>query len=220
MNLLILSIKWKLILMTMLTSSMALFFSSASFLIYDLMSFRHLLTQDLTTQAEIIGYNSAAAIAFNDEPAASATLSALTAKNDIVGAGLYRPNGRLFARYFRGRRTLPGALPSCAQGKTYRFEGQYLEVCHDVTLNGDHVGTLYLQSDMRQWSTRARRYATICLIFALMSAFLAFLVSSKLQKLISGPIVRLENTMKIVSEKKNYEQRAIKTSSDEIGSLI
>src|SRR3954447_22403386 len=74
MKFLNLSIKRKLILMTMLTSSMALFLSSASFLIYDLISFRHLLTQDLTTQAEIIGYNSAAAIAFKDEHAASATL--------------------------------------------------------------------------------------------------------------------------------------------------
>lgn len=220
MNLLNLSIKRKLILMIMLTSSMALLLSSVSFLIYDLTSFRHLLIQDLTTQAEITGYNSAAAIAFNDEPAATATLSALTAKNDIVAAGLYSPKGRMFAHYFRGRQTLPEALPGCGKGKAYRFEGQYLEVCHEVTLNGDHVGTLYLQSDMRQWSTRARRYATICLVFALMSALLALLVSSKLQKVISGPIMKLENTMKMVSEKKNYELRAVKTYSDEIGSLI
>jgi len=220
MNVLNVSIKWKLILMTMLTSSMAVLLSSVSFLVYDLISFRHLLTQDLTTQAEIIGYNSAAAIAFKDEPAASATLSALTAKNDIVAAALYTPHGELFAHYFRARRTLPDVLPACGEGKQYRFEGQYLEVCHDVSLNGDRVGTLYLQSDMRQWSTRARRYATICLIFALMSAFLAFLVSSKLQKVISGPIMQLENTMKMVSEKKNYELRAIKTYADEIGSLI
>jgi signal transduction histidine kinase/FixJ family two-component response regulator len=220
MNLLNLSIRRKLILMTMLTSSMAVFLSSASFLIYDLISFRHLLTQDLTTQAEIIGYNSAAAIAFKDEPAASATLSALTAKGDIVAAALYSPQGKIFAHYFRNRQTLPDVLPSCTEGKGYRFAGQYLEVCHEVTLNGDHVGTLYLQSDMRQWDMRARRYATICLIFALMSAFLAFLVSSKLQKVISGPIMQLENTMKMVSEKKNYELRAVKTYSDEIGSLI
>jgi len=220
MNFLNLSIKRKLILMTMLTSSLALLFSSVSFLIYDLISFRHLLTQDLATQAEIIGYNSAAAIAFKDEPAASATLSALTAKGDIVAAALYSPQGKLFAHYFRNRRTLPDLLPPCTEGKGYRFAGQYLEVCHEVTLNGDRVGTLYLQSDMRQWSMRARRYVTICVIFALISAFLAFLVSSKLQKVISGPIMRLQNTMKMVSEKKNYELRAVKTSSDEIGILI
>jgi hypothetical protein len=64
MNLQNLSIKGKLMLITMLTSSAALVLSSASFLIYDLISFRHLLTLDLMTQAQIIGYNSAAAMAF------------------------------------------------------------------------------------------------------------------------------------------------------------
>jgi signal transduction histidine kinase/FixJ family two-component response regulator len=219
-NVLNLSIKRKLVLMTMLTSSMALLLSSVSFLAYDLISFRHLLTQDLTTQAEIIGYNSAAAMAFKDERAASDTLAALTAKNDIVAAALYGLHGEMFAHYFRGRRTLPDVLPTCTAGGGYRFQGEYLEVCHEVRLNGDRVGTLYLQSDMRQWSMRARRYARICIIFALISAFLAFLVSSKLQNVISGPIMQLENTMKMVSEKKNYELRATKNSSDEIGSLI
>ena len=215
-----LSIKRKLILMTMLTSSIALLLSSASFLIYDLISFRNLLTHDLATQAQIIGYNSAAAMAFKDEPAATATLSALTAKGDIVSAALYSPNGQMFAQYFRDKKTLPNVAPSCSAAKPYRFEGQYLEVCHDVALNGDRVGTLILQSDMRQWSMRARRYATICLVFALVSVFLAFLVSSKLQKVISGPIMHLEDTMKIVSANKNYEVRAVKSYSDEIGSLI
>src|SRR5437763_7022874 len=129
-----LSIKRKLILMTMLTSSLALLFSSVSFLIYDLISFRHLLTQDLATQAEIIGYNSAAAIAFKDEPAASATLSALTAKGDIVAAALYSPDGKMFAQYFRADKTLPDQMPANSQAKGYRFQGQYLEVWHDVTL--------------------------------------------------------------------------------------
>jgi len=122
MNLQNISIKRKLILMTMLTSSLALLLSSASFLIYDLISFRHLLTQDLATQAEIIGYNSAAAMAFKDEPAATATLSALTAKGDIVAAVLYGSDGKMFAQYFRTARTLPEVLPARSQEKGYRFE--------------------------------------------------------------------------------------------------
>ena len=215
-----LSIKRKLILMTMLTSSIALLLSSVSFLIYDLISFRNLLTHDLATQAQIIGYNSAAAMAFKDEPAATATLSALTAKSDIVSAALYSPNGQMFAHYFRDKKTLPNVVPICSPENSYRFEGQFLEVCHEVSLNGDRVGTLLLQSDMSQWSMRARRYATICLVFALVSVFFAFLVSSKLQKVISGPIMHLEDTMKMVSANKNYEVRAVKSYSDEIGSLI
>ena len=112
MNLQNLSIKGKLMLITMLTSSAALVLSSASFLIYDLISFRHLLTLDLMTQAQIIGYNSAAAMAFRDEAAATATLSALTAKEDIVAAVLYSPDGTIFAHYFPNG----GAHPSTHGG--------------------------------------------------------------------------------------------------------
>jgi signal transduction histidine kinase/ActR/RegA family two-component response regulator len=215
-----LSIKRKLTLITMLTSSIALILSSASFLIYDLVSFRHLLSQDLMTQAEIIGYNSAGAMAFKDEPAATATLSALTAKEDIVTAVLYKPDGKIFAHYFRGSTTVPAFLPSHLEGKGYRFEGGYLEVFHDVTLNGERLGTLFLQSDMRQWNQRAKRYASILIIFVLVSGLFAYLVSSRLQGLISKPILHLEDTMRMVSANKNYAVRASKTYGDEIGRLI
>ena len=215
-----LSIKRKLTLITMLTSSLALILSSVSFLIYDLVSFRHLLTQDLMTQAEIIGYNSAGALEFKDEPAATATLSALTAKEDIVTAVLYRPDGKIFAHYFRGSTTLPSYLPSRLQERGYRYEGGYLEVFHDVTLNGERVGTLFLQSNMRQWSMRARRYASILIVFVLISGLFAFFVSSRLQGLISNPILHLEDTMRMVSTNKNYAVRAVKSYGDEIGRLI
>jgi signal transduction histidine kinase/FixJ family two-component response regulator len=219
MNLQNLSIKGKLMLITMLTSSAALVLSSASFLIYDLISFRHLLTLDLMTQAQIIGYNSAAAMAFRDEAAANATLSALTAKEDIVSAVLYTPDGKIFAHYYPNG-MLPPTLPVLSQGNGYRFEGGYLEVFRDVTLNGEHVGTLFLQSDQRQWSVRARRYSAIVGFFVFISALFALLVSSQLQRLISRPILHLENAMRMVSTNKNYEVRATRFYSDEIGRLI
>jgi len=215
-----LSIKRKLTLITMLTSSLALVLFSASFLIYDLVSFRHLLSQDLMTQAEIIGYNSAGAMEFKDEPAATATLSPPPAKEDIVTAVLYKPDGKIFTHYSRGNATLPGDLPSHLQERGYRFEGGYLDVFHDVTLNGEHLGTLFLRSDLRQWSQRAKRYASILIVFVLVSGLFAFFVSSKLQGFISRPILHLEDTMRMVSVNKNYGVRAVKSYGDEIGKLI
>src|ERR1700720_4668079 len=128
-----LSIKRKLLLITMLTSTVALVLFSASFLVYDLISFRHFLSEDLSTQAQIIGYNSAAAMAFKDQAAATETLAALKAKEDITAAGLYSPDGRILARYNRaniGKQTLPDRLPP-ADG--FRFNGNFLEVFHEVS---------------------------------------------------------------------------------------
>lgn len=220
MNLQNLSIKRKLMLITMLTSSVALILSSVSFLIYDLMSFRRQLSQDLMTQAEIIGFNSGAAMAFKDEAAATATLSALKAKDDIVAAALYSPEGKVFAHYSQGDKRLPSSLPSHSQENGYRFEGGYLQVFQKVTMNGEHVGSLYMLSDMRQWNLMAKRYTGIIVIVVLICGSLALLLSSRLQKLISKPVLHLEDTMRMVSSNKNYEIRATRFYGDEIGRLI
>src|ERR1044071_510677 len=156
MNVRNLSIQRKLTLLAMLTSSIAVVLSSASFLIYDLVSFRHLLSQDLMTQAQIVAYNSAAAMAFKDEASANVTLSALTAKDDVVAAALYGTDGNVFARYNRAGEK--PALPTRLEERGYRFSGNYIEVFNDVTLRGERLGTLFLQSDMQRWNMRARQY--------------------------------------------------------------
>jgi signal transduction histidine kinase/DNA-binding NarL/FixJ family response regulator len=220
MNLQNLSIKGKLLMITMITSSVALVLLAASYLVYDLLSFRHFLSEDLSTQAEIIGYNSAAAMAFKDESAASVTLSALKAKEDVTAAVLYTPDGKIFAKYVRANIVAPSLPADVPQTNGSRFKGSYLEVFRDVSLNGEPLGTLFLQSDMSQWSSRAKSYATFLLMFMLASSFLALLLASRLQTLISRPILRLEDTMRAVSAKKNYEVRALKFYDDEIGRLI
>jgi signal transduction histidine kinase/ActR/RegA family two-component response regulator len=215
-----LSIKRKLTLLAMLTSGIAVVLSSACFLVYDLVTFRNLLSQDLMTEAEIVAYNSAAALAFNDEASANVQLSALTAKSDLVAAVLYGNDGRIFARYFRAGDPHP-QLPAPVEGKEdYRFTGKYMEVFSDVSLRGERLGTLFLQSDMQRWNTRARQYAGIVGIFVLISGLLAWFVSSRLQGLVSGPILELEQTMRTVSVGKNYAVRAVKSSGDETGRLI
>jgi len=219
-NLQNLSIKRKLLLITMLTSSVALVLLSASFLIYDLVSFRHFLSDDLTTQAEVISYNSAPAMAFNDTATATDDLSALKAKPDIVAAILYDTHGKIFAQYVRANVVQPALPHDVPQANGSRFRGNFLEVSHDVALKGEPLGTLFLQSDMSQWSARAKSYAVFLVLFMLLAAFFALLIASKLQGVISRPILRLEDTMRVVSAKQNYEVRALKFYDDEIGRLI
>jgi signal transduction histidine kinase/CheY-like chemotaxis protein len=214
-----LSIKKKLTLLAMLTSGIAVVLSSISFLVYDLVTFKNILRQDLVTEADIVAYNSAAALAFNDEASAEVQLSALAAKSDLVAAVLYGNNGRIFARYFRSGRPT-AELPRPVEGRHYQFSDGFIEVFSDVSLRGERLGTLFLRSDMQRWNTRARQYAGIVAIFILISGLLAWFVSSRLQSFVSGPILELEQTMRTVSVGKNYSVRAEKTSSDETGRLI
>ena len=100
-NLRTLSIKRKLMLITMSTSTVALLLASVGFVVYDLVAFRSQMSDDLMTQAEIVGANSMAALAFRDGPAAREILSALKAREGIVAAALYAPDGSLVADYRR-----------------------------------------------------------------------------------------------------------------------
>ena len=162
-----LSIKGKLMLVTMLTSSVALLVASAGFLVYDLVAFRDRMSQDLMTEARIIGANSAAGLAFHDERAATEILAALKARDETVSAALYTPNGELFASYLRDG---DARLPPRSLGNGYQFENHRLEVSQTVVLHGEVLGTLQIVSDMRHWDARLRRYTSIVFILMFGSA--------------------------------------------------
>src|SRR5438067_637808 len=69
-------------------------------------------------------------------------------------------------------------------------------------------------------SGMVRDLRTLAGAIVLGAALIAFLFSSRLQRIISGPILSLAHTAKIVSEQKNYSVRAEKRTDDEIGFLI
>jgi len=83
-----LSIRRKLTLIIMLTSSVALLLACAAFVSYDLYTFRRAKVHDLTTLAEIIGSNSTAALTFGDSNSAKEILGALSANQHIAAADI------------------------------------------------------------------------------------------------------------------------------------
>jgi signal transduction histidine kinase/DNA-binding response OmpR family regulator len=220
-----LSIKRKLTLITTATSVIAILLISVGLLVYDLISFRRLLVHDLSTQAQMLGLNSAAALTFDDRNAAAEVFSALHVKPEIVAAALYSRQGDLFASYLReggaGAVHEPPLLaPTRPAGEGHRFEKRSLKMFHSVVADGETIGTILIQFDMQIWYSRLYRYAAIVGAFTLFAVLVTLLLSFRLQRIISEPILRLANTMKVVSTEKNYSLRAPRLYADEIGSLI
>src|ERR1051326_884770 len=127
------SIKRKLQIIIMLTVGAALVLACCAFLVFDLVSFRTSMRNDLQTLAEVIGSNSTAALTFNDQKAAEELLSGLRAKQHIVGACLYSSDGRLFASYRRfGKREVPAPLH--AESDSSAFSNGHLTLFRRVAL--------------------------------------------------------------------------------------
>jgi hypothetical protein len=90
-------IKSKLMMIIMLICAGALILACGSFAVYETLAVRHTMAQELKLVADLIGSNSAAALAFGDPQAASETLSALKTDPHVIAARVYRKDGKAFA---------------------------------------------------------------------------------------------------------------------------
>ena len=212
------SIKSKLIAIIMLTSTVALMLACSMFLGYELITYRKTATQQLATLAQVVADNSTAALAFEDQRSARETLAALRAEPHLAAACLYTKDGRPFAVFLRGesRRDLPRWPGPDGAG----IRNGYLTQYASVTFDGDRVGTLYLKRDLQDIYARLERYAGIVVGVLVASLFVALLVSSRLQRVISEPTLRLAELAGRVSSERDYSLRAAPRGNDEIGVLV
>jgi signal transduction histidine kinase/ActR/RegA family two-component response regulator/uncharacterized membrane protein affecting hemolysin expression len=213
------SIKRKLTAIIMIASTVALLLVSAGFVTYELVTFRRTMARDLSTLAGIIGNESTSALSFKDQDRAKEILGGLSAEKHIVAAALYNNDGQLLASY-AGDKSKAEHFPGNAERETIRFENDGLVLFHEIHLDGDSAGTLYLKSDLQEMHERFVRYAIMILLFTLASWLVTLFLSALLQRIISRPIFHLAETAKAVSGGKNYSVRATKHGRDELGQLI
>jgi len=213
------SINQKLTGIIMLTSTVALLLASVGFLAYDIVTFRDQLARNVGILAEVVGDNSTSALVFDDPDVAEETLTALRHDRHIVHAGLYDVNHQLFAA-FRGDGAREGAaLPPHRSDGAY-FEDDHVDHYHGIFLDGERIGTVHLRADLGELDSRLRRYGVIISILLVVSTLVAFLLASRLRRVISAPILRLAKTTKAVSDEEDYSVRVEQESEDEIGVLV
>ncbi len=213
-----LSIKRKQMLVIMLTSTATLLVASVAFLAYEFITFRDQLTREASTLAGIIGEYSKDALAFDDSEAAEETLAALVAEEQIVSAAIYTNDRELFAQYSRDETAAsPSSLPLEAGTS---FESDHLDVVRGIFLDEERIGSVYLQLDLESFYSRMRRDAGIVVVILLASILLARAISSRLERVVSDPLLALVQTTRKITEDEDYSVRAAKRSNDEIGLLI
>lgn len=214
-----LSINLKLRLIIMATSSIALLLACAAFAAYDQVSTRRWLVDDISADARIIGTNVTAAVAFKDQDSANEVLSGLSIRTDISRGRVYAKDGQPFADYRRDDAQDGSPQPAPELNGTQFLNG-YLLVSEPIVLDGENIGTLCLVSDTKQLNGRLQKYTGIVGLVLFGSLMIALLISSRLQRVISRPILHLAKTARAVSIEKDYSIRAERRSQDETGLLI
>src|ERR1700730_1080913 len=215
-----LSIPTKLQAIVMLTCAAALVVAAVLFTLYDRATFLREKTQDLIASARMIGSTSTAALSSHDTRLAREVLNALQAKQHVVDACIYDSDGTVFARYSRSSTHVDFPPPPTAQKDRTTIVARHMLLFQDIVLRGDSIGTIYIDADLDDMNDRLLRFVVIDFIVLLGSLAVVFLLSYRLQRVISEPIRELGETAATFSAHENYSMRATKRSNDEIGVLV
>ena len=214
-----LSIKWKLTWMMVFICVVTLALVFITILALDRIRFRESAVNNLSSLTRVIVENSAASLSFGDSIAASQILATLIAVPSIELACVYDATGRLFALYRRSDIN-QSAPPSSAMVYGQILTNDSIGVFAPVDIGGDHLGSVFLRSDLRELTARQRQYTEIVTIVLIASLVVAFLLATVLQKIISGPLMGLAQTARAISENRNYTVRAEKQAGDDVGVVI
>jgi PAS domain S-box-containing protein len=214
-----LSITYKIVLIIFVTSGVSLAIAGASFVTYDVRAYKESLVKDLSVEADIIAANSTAALAFDDYDSASETLSALRLEDRILIAYLLSAEGLTFATYARDDVGDQHRKPVLRE-EGYAFQDDYLAVRRSIVFDGEILGHIYIESDLGGVRERIGNFVGTVAAISTTALIVVMLLTSRLQRIISGPMVVLAGVARDISRKKDYSVRAEKVANDEVGDLI
>ncbi len=216
------SIRTKLVTIVMSTTLAALAVSVGTVVAYDLRGYQHALLNDLSTQAELVGHMTSAALAFDDPRLARENLALLRSRPSVRAAAIYDQSGALFASYLAPGEsgTFPPHPRKTGKGiKPYVRDGDDLVLYKPIVENGETLGTVYLRS-ANQLMGRIVDYLLICVGTTLLALLTAWLLVRRLGHTITTPIDAITTIAREVVEKRDYSRRAPRISEDEAAALV
>ena len=214
-----LSLRFKTIMIAMVTSALALTVSGVFFSLYDYQLAHAKAEQEFDVIATILADRSTAALAFYDQELARENLNALNARAAISLGCLYNAEGALFASFDRDSyQSLQCA--NQLSGNTAYADGRFLEIRQQVILDETVIGTLYLLADQGDLRETVFLHLITSVIIIAITLFITFLLAVKLQSFVTNPLRRLQDTVIKIRQSDNYSLRAEKSTEDELGDLV
>ncbi len=201
----------------MLTSCVSLLLACAGFVTHEVITFRSAMVENLSTLATIVAQNSTAALQFAVTNSAIENLGMLRSERSVEAAWILDARGNTFAAY-QAVPSRPRTLPLLQSGQ-HLFHNDRLILQRAITRDGQILGAVCLSSSTSAFYAQLWQYASIAVGVLLASVFAAFVISLRLQRWISEPILELARMTRGVAEGKNYSIRLTRRSEDELGEI-
>lgn len=214
-----LSIRHKMLLIVMPVSALSLLLAFAAIVLNERSSLMMATEESISTAAAVIGSNSLTAIVFDDKKTAEETLSSLSSSPHIVAAAVYDGTGRLFATYIKDTEYMRFVSPGLPN-EEYQYRGGYLTASKGINLDNKAVGGVSVTTDLKDVYASMKRHMIYIAVIMTLAFSGVIVLSIILQRVIINPILSLNNIMGRVAKDRDYSVRVVRSSDDEIGSLV
>jgi len=213
-----LSIKYKLIVVVLLTAAIGLTLAGSASLSYDRIMQKKALAENMQILTQVIAMRSAAALSFGDAQNALANLETLKVSKSIRLACMYGLDGNVFVKTSQGKENQ--VCPSTLQEDGEYFEGNYLDVFQSITRNETVIGAVFLRSGLEELDKRLQQQLMASVVVLIISLCIAFALTARMQRRIYHPIIELGKVAAQVTNNNNYSIRASVESDDEFGKTV
>ena len=212
-----LPIRSKLITLLMSTSIAVLVLVSAGHLYTDYANVREDAMADLNAQAVILLDAASTSIEFNVPETAREILGTLSNNKSVTSACLWDEDAVLLADYLADEQRCPARLPP---DETFA-ENDYISVTVSRPDDkGRRLGTLMVRSSLASVERRINEQTIFIGSVVLFGLGVATLLSARLHRFISEPVIALSQTAVEVSRRGDYSLRAERKTDDELGMLV
>ncbi|MBB3169785.1 putative bifunctional diguanylate cyclase/phosphodiesterase [Simiduia aestuariiviva] len=202
-------IKHKLLAMIMAGALLGMLFLTLVFVIHTVSLLEKKRNHQISTELGILATNIAASVMFQDETAARELLRGMVADRDIFFVEIDTPG-----KDFDVRESLHDNV-----SESGNLSNRYELFIYPISVDGEQIGILKAYADDSSLDQQISFTITTSLFIFIFIAALIYLLSFKLQAIITSPIAELIGLSKKVTEDGDYSLRAPDLGSDEIGML-
>lgn len=185
--------------------------------------------------ADMIAFSCTAPIIFSDAKSAREALSMLKTNPDIISVCVLNDKEEIFASYLHSNSGYDQFLERLKTSVSLRESRQilaelpdnsHLNVLHDIYMirpvveDSQTIGQVVIHFSNTQLMQMLVTNVWSAVLTLLVALLIAYLIASRLQKIIAAPLTLLASTMQRVSGEQDYSLRVDSTGDGEIGQLV
>jgi two-component system, sensor histidine kinase and response regulator len=230
------TIQQKIMLLTLVTCATVAFVISLTLIVDQVMRYRQDILKNTAVVADMVSYSATAPLMFADTKGAGDALSSLSTNPNVLSAFIVTSEGAIFASYQNPKATAelthqrelgPAATNAERLASLKQMAGTHIwhiphcfDIVRPILSDGQQLGYVVVHTSSAPLWDMTISVASSSALILLVALLAAYAIASRLQRLITGPITNLAQTMSRVTTNKDYSIRAANESCDEIGQMI